>query len=79
MIEYNDKSYNACKNHTCITCKCGTVVWYGYSKLFNKRPKYCSICSDITERNIRLSARQSEPDEQLAARIEDALYRKIPI
>jgi hypothetical protein len=44
MKEVHDESYYATTVHSCITCKCGTKVWYGCGVKQLTRPKYCPDC-----------------------------------
>lgn len=45
MKEEYDPSYKETTAHACITCKCGTKVWYGCAKRHLTRPKYCASCT----------------------------------
>lgn len=47
MREVHDDSFYATTVHSCITCKCGTKVWYGCGVKQLTRPKYCPKCEKI--------------------------------
>ena len=47
MTEEFDPTYKETSLHACITCRCGTKVWYGYGIQHKTRPKYCKTCERL--------------------------------
>ena len=68
MKEEYDESYEQTTAHSCITCKCGTKVWYGCGVKQLTRPKYCRAC-EKKERSRITASYQGKVDNQELYRI----------
>jgi len=75
MNEEYDASYELTTAHACITCKCGTKVWYGCGIKQKTRPKYCSICEKTETKRI-VSTYKEKVDRYELQRILDFELRR---
>jgi hypothetical protein len=77
MKEEYDKSYDQTTAHSCITCKCGTKVWYGCGVKQTTRPKYCMLCEKKERARITASYQGKVDHHELSRIIEWEVRRSI--
>lgn len=77
MKEEYDDSYDQTTAHSCITCKCGTKVWYGCGVKQLTRPKYCKACEKKERERIIASYKDKVDSHELHRIIEWELRRGI--